>query len=76
MDLAYDNIAKEALAEDQKEEQQPTTSKPTERRQTLNDEVQDVYRAISTSAWGSWFGGQVTNVVKQVCLETLSTALT
>ncbi|KXJ96742.1 hypothetical protein Micbo1qcDRAFT_229564 [Microdochium bolleyi] len=65
MDLAYDNIAKEALPEDQKEDQQASTSKVQERRPTLNDEVQDVYRAFATSSWGTWFGGQVSNVVKQ-----------
>ncbi|KAH7040290.1 uncharacterized protein B0I36DRAFT_357610 [Microdochium trichocladiopsis] len=65
MDLAYDNIAKEALPEDQKDGQQASTSKSPERRPTLNDEVQDVYRAFTTSSWGSWFGGQVSNVVKQ-----------
>ena len=75
MDLAYDNIVKDtqqsaattssasapASASSSSDQQKPEP--PT----TLNDDLQDAYRAFSNSPWGTWLGGQVGKVVKQVC---------
>lgn len=64
MDLAYDQIAADALSKDN---DQGTDNKKLEQPQpTLNEEVQEAYKAISTSAWGSRLGGFFGTVVKQV----------
>lgn len=70
MDLQYDHIAEEALrdnaqassssADDKKPEQ------PQQPQHTLNEDLQEAYKAISTSAWGSSLGGFFGNVIKQV----------
>ncbi len=62
MDLAYDNIAKEALPKDAEQ----SSEKKPETQPSLNEDIQEAYRAISSSSWGSWLGGQVGKVVKQV----------
>jgi hypothetical protein len=65
MDLAYDQIAADALPKDN---DQGSASRNAEQHQqpTLNDDLQEAYKAISTSAWGSRLGGFFGNVVKQV----------
>jgi len=68
MDLAYDHIQEEAFP---KEEE--TTPKPSEDQQThptLNDDLQEAYKVISTSTWGARIGGFLGNVVKQVFLPS------
>lgn len=71
MDLQYDHIAEEALrdnaqasssssADDKKPQQ------PQQPQHTLNEDLQEAYKAITTSAWGSTLGGFFGNVVKQV----------
>lgn len=65
MDLAYDNIAKETLPKDAEEESSSSQKKP-EPQATLNEDIQEAYRAFSNSPWGTWLGGQVGKVVKQV----------
>lgn len=64
MDLAYDHIAEQALP---KENEQGESSKQPETQGSLNQDIQDAYKAFSNSPWGSWLGGQVGSVVKQVC---------
>jgi hypothetical protein len=68
MDFAYDHIQEEAFRKD--EDPAPSTAKP-EQQHTLNDDLQDAYRVISTSAWGSRIGGFWGTVVKQVCRSLL-----
>jgi hypothetical protein len=67
MDLAYDQIAADALPKDN--EQSSSENKATEQQASLNEDLQEAYRAISTSAWGSKLGGFFGTVVKQV-MET------
>ncbi|TQV98185.1 BSD domain-containing protein [Cordyceps javanica] len=63
MDLAYDHIQEEAFRRD--------TPKPGEQRpeqppaSSLNDEIQDAYKAFSASPWGAKIGGFFGNMVKQ-----------
>lgn len=68
MDLAYDNIAKESLPNDA--EQSSSSEKKPEPSSTLNEDIQEAYRAFSSSPWGTWLGGQVGKVVKQVRRRT------
>ncbi|EMR64513.1 putative bsd domain-containing protein [Eutypa lata UCREL1] len=64
MDLAYDNIVKESLPKDDEPSSSSSEKKP-EPQATLNDDIQEAYRAFSSSPWGTWLGGQVGKVVKQ-----------
>ncbi|KAI1343033.1 BSD-domain-containing protein [Xylariaceae sp. FL0016] len=69
MDLAYDHIAEEALlkennANNKDKDGQPQQSKP-EQQSTLNEDLQDAYRAFSSSSWGTWIGGTVGKIAKQ-----------
>lgn len=66
MDLAYDHIVEESLPKDdggQADSGQSPSRKP---ESTLNEDLQEAYRAFSSSSWGSWLGGTVERVVKQV----------
>ncbi|KAG6036826.1 hypothetical protein E4U41_005482 [Claviceps citrina] len=63
MDLAYDHIQEEAYPEDKKEPNETPESKPEE--SSLNNDLQDAYKAISSSAWGMKIGGFLGNVMKQ-----------
>lgn len=61
MDLAYDHIQEEAFRRD--------TPKPGEQpaeQPSLNNEIQDAYKAFSASPWGAKIGGFFGNVMKQV----------
>lgn len=60
MDLAYDHITEKGYA---KETGEPKTEQP---QSTLNEDLQDAYKAFSNSPWGSRIGGFFGNVVKQV----------
>ncbi|KAH6647635.1 hypothetical protein BKA67DRAFT_393532 [Truncatella angustata] len=62
MDLAYDQIAADALPKDNEPGSQ--SNKP-EQQASINEELQEAYKAISTSAWGSRLGGFFGTVVKQ-----------
>jgi hypothetical protein len=64
MDLAYDHIQEESFKKD--ESQSSAETKP-EQQSTLNADIQEAYRAFSSSAWGSRIGGFLGTVVKQVC---------
>jgi hypothetical protein len=61
MDLAYDHIVEHSLPKDSNEE-----SSNRQPESTLNQDIQEAYRAFSSSSWGSWLGGTVGKVVKQV----------
>ncbi|KAH8666384.1 hypothetical protein BX600DRAFT_435790 [Xylariales sp. PMI_506] len=63
MDLAYDQIAADALPQDN--EASSSENRRPEQQSTLNDDLQEAYKAISTSAWGSRLGGFFGSVVKQ-----------
>jgi hypothetical protein len=73
MDLVYDNIAKESLPKDAEPSSSSAAAsasddnKKPEPQSTINDDIQEAYRAFSNSPWGTWLGGQVGKVVKQVC---------
>ncbi|KAI1823817.1 BSD-domain-containing protein [Xylaria intraflava] len=66
MDLAYDHIVEQSMPKEDggssKDGQSSSDRKP---ESTLNEDIQDAYRAFSTSSWGSWLGGTVERVVKQ-----------
>lgn len=64
MDLAYDHIVEESLP---KEEDGKKRSEGVEQTQnSLNAEIQDAYKAFSSSPWGARIGGFFGTVVKQV----------
>ena len=61
MDLAYDHIAEDGYA---KKTEEPKTG--TQPQSSLNEDLQDAYKAFSNSPWGARIGGFFGNVVKQV----------
>jgi hypothetical protein len=63
MEIAYDHIQEEILAPDQSNRKGKEAEKPTE---SLNEEFQEAYRAISSSPWGVRFGSLIGTVKKQV----------
>lgn len=69
MDLAYDHIQEQSFPKDNTEgpSDDGSGSARPEQHATLNADLQDAYRAISSSPWGSRIGGFFGNVVKQVC---------
>ena len=66
MDVAYDHIQESSFPEDNEGAPASTEKKP-EAQPTLNNELQDAYRAFSSSPWGARIGGFLGSVVKQVC---------
>lgn len=64
MDLAYDYM-QEAEALPKNQGGASSASNP-EQQPSLNDDIQDAYKAISSSAWGIKIGGFLGTVVKQV----------
>ena len=67
MDLAYDHIQEETYRKETEEAAASGSENGTGQPQsTLNDDLQDAYRALSSSAWGVRIGGFLGNVVKQV----------
>lgn len=67
MDLAYDHIVEESLPKE--DDSKRNTSGAEQTQQSLNDEIQDAYKAFSASPWGAKIGGFFGTVVKQVRLE-------
>jgi hypothetical protein len=65
MDLAYDHIQESTFPEEHSESQ-PGDKKPAPQA-SLNADLQDAYRAFSSSPWGARIGGFFGSVVKQVC---------
>jgi hypothetical protein len=64
MDIAYDHIQEESFPKEG--ETTPTNSQEQQQHPTLNEDLQEAYKVISTSAWGARIGGFLGNVVKQV----------
>ncbi|KAI5464630.1 hypothetical protein BGZ63DRAFT_350145 [Mariannaea sp. PMI_226] len=62
MDLAYDHIQEDVYA---KKEESSNDSSKQEGAHTLNQDIQDAYKAFSNSPWGARLGGFFGNVVKQ-----------
>lgn len=71
MDLAYDHIVEESLPKEDDGKRKNSGVEQTQ--QSLNDEIQDAYKAFSASPWGAKIGGFFGTVVKQVCLEMRET---
>lgn len=67
MDLAYDHIQENAYPQDKEESTE--TPKPEQQEASLNNDLQDAYKAISSSPWGMRIGGFLGNVMKQVKLR-------
>lgn len=65
MDLAtFDHLQEGALPSD--------PQKSDEAQSSLNNDIQDAYKAFSSSPWGAKIGGFFGNVVKQVCISLSS----
>lgn len=69
MDLAYDHIVEQSLPKDESETSTAGPSSDRKPESTLNEDLQEAYRAFSSSSWGSWLGGTVEKVVKQVRMQ-------
>jgi hypothetical protein len=65
MDLAYDHILESSFPEEPSDSH--SADKKSVPQATLNEDLQDAYRAISSSPWGARIGGFFGTVVKQVC---------
>lgn len=64
MDLPYDYFREET---ERKDDDDPNNSSSNGQPQpSLNSEIQDAYKAFSSSPWGSRIGGFLGTVVKQV----------
>ncbi|KAK4654618.1 hypothetical protein QC762_408780 [Podospora pseudocomata] len=70
MDIAYDHIL-ESNFED-KSESQNRQNQPAAPQASLNEDLQDAYRAFSNSPWGARIGGFFGSVVKQQELSAVS----
>ena len=66
MDLAYDHIQEDGYAKEEIEAKDP--SQPEKPQSSLNEDLQDAYKAFSASPWGVKIGGFLGNVVKQLGL--------
>ena len=62
MDTAYDHIQEELLPADEEAKADKKDTEPS----NLNNEIQDAYKAISSSPWATRLGGILGNVKKQV----------
>lgn len=65
MDIAYDHIQESTFPEEHSDS--PSGDKKPAPQSSLNDDLQDAYRAFSSSPWGARIGGFFGSVVKQVC---------
>ncbi|ATY58917.1 BSD domain-containing [Cordyceps militaris] len=63
MDLAYDHIQEEAFRRDTPKPGEQASEQPP--AASLNDEIQDAYKAFSASPWGAKIGGFFGSMVKQ-----------
>lgn len=66
MDLAYDHIQEEAYIKNADESGE--SSKQDDAQTSLNNDIQEAYKAFSASPWGAKIGGFFGNVIKQVWL--------
>jgi hypothetical protein len=64
MDLAYDHIQEESYIKNADEPGE--SSKQDEAQTSLNNDIQEAYKALSASPWGAKIGGFFGNVIKQV----------
>jgi hypothetical protein len=73
MDVAYDHLqesfTEETTTASTAQSSATGESKPTQQN-TLNADIQDAYRAFSSSPWGARIGGFFGSVVKQVLTPT------
>ena len=67
MDIAYDHIQESNFPEEHSDSESPSGDKKPAPQASLNDDLQDAYRAFSSSPWGARIGGFFGTVVKQVC---------
>ncbi|KAH6605666.1 bsd domain [Trichoderma cornu-damae] len=63
MDLAYDHIQEESYIKNAGESGE--SSKQEESQTSLNNDIQEAYKAFSASPWGAKIGGFFGNVIKQ-----------
>jgi len=66
MDAAYDHIQEESYPQDPTSQQTGSESTPQETASNFNAEIQDAYKAISSSPWAARIGGFFGTVKKQV----------
>jgi hypothetical protein len=66
MDSAYDQIQGENYSQDPAKQAGSGSSAPNETANNLNAEIQDAYKAISSSPWAARIGGFFGTVKKQV----------
>jgi len=66
MDSAYDHIQEENYRQDPNKEPSAGSSTQNETANNLNAEIQDAYKAISSSPWAARLGGFFGSVKKQV----------
>ncbi|KKA30274.1 hypothetical protein TD95_004386 [Thielaviopsis punctulata] len=70
MDVAYDHIQEDIYRKDDPTDKAPAGDKSQSEKQqeaqaSLNSDIQEAYKAISSSAWGAKIGGFFGTVVKQ-----------
>ncbi|KAL2756015.1 hypothetical protein ACRALDRAFT_2042244 [Sodiomyces alcalophilus JCM 7366] len=65
MDLAYDHINQEDFSRNNKRTEDKSKDPNSEQQSSLDKDLQEAYKAISTSAWGVKIGGFLGNAVKQ-----------
>ncbi|KLU88626.1 hypothetical protein MAPG_07611 [Magnaporthiopsis poae ATCC 64411] len=66
MDLAYDQILEKSVSKENETTPRASGEKKAENEEpTLSAEVQDAYRAFSSSPWGARIGGFIGSVAKQ-----------
>ena len=66
MDSAYDHIQEESYPHDPTKQQAGGASTHSETANNFNTEIQDAYKAISSSPWAARLGGFLGTVKKQV----------
>jgi hypothetical protein len=68
MDVAYDHQFQEAVTQSKQTNGSGNDKgkEPEREKESLNDELQQAYKAISNSPWGARFGAFVGTVRKQV----------
>ena len=66
MDSAYDHIQEEAYPQDPAPQAQSSKDSSAPTTNNFQSEVQDAYKAISSSPWAARLGGFLGTVKKQV----------
>ena len=71
MDLAYDYIQEDTSRPSRNDGDDSAEGSSNDRpQQSLNSEIQDAYKAFTSSSWGVSIGGFLGTVRKQVGLES------